>query len=232
MHTPSPTLRWTTAVALVLAAVTTVVSVPLTPDFSGPPADWLAAIAAEPAAGWSFHLFIAAQLFIAVGVVGVAAQISPRAPRLAFVAATLLVLSCFAHAVTGGVQVMLLHLAPRSDMHAVMGAAIGELFGSVQLVPYLMLGVAGLVLGMILLGVALLKARFGPRWLGAAPILFVVAEFGLSALSEWAFHVAGALFAVTFIGLALVTVRGGARTDQAARRDGAAPAGLRAATAR
>src|SRR5690606_7315571 len=80
-HLTSPAVRWTVALALALAGVTTVVSILLMPDFSGTHADWLAEIAADPsAAAVSAHLFAVSQLLVAVGVVGVAVQVFPRAP--------------------------------------------------------------------------------------------------------------------------------------------------------
>ncbi|GAA4898246.1 hypothetical protein GCM10025789_15110 [Tessaracoccus lubricantis] len=80
------------------------------------------------------------------------------------------------------------------------------------------MGMLGLVLGMILLGATLLSARFGPRWLGVAPILFVVAEFGLSSLSVWAFYTAGLLFAASMVGMAVVTLRSRVLLDDGAHR--------------
>ncbi|MHA7862203.1 hypothetical protein ACX1DX_12655 [Tessaracoccus sp. Y36] len=208
MHITSPTLRWTTALTLALAALTTCASLPFGPNFAGPPATWLAEIAVTPAAGWSFHLFTISQLFLAAGVVGIAAQTWQRAPRLTFVATALIALSAFAHGVGGGVQIMLLTFAPHTELHDEVGPVIEAMYSSPHLVPYLAFGMLGLVLGMILFGVMLLRARFGPRWLGVEPILFVVAEFGLSSLSEWAFYAAGLLFGVTLVGLAVVTLRG------------------------
>lgn len=113
---------------------------------------------------------------------------------------------------------MLLGLAPRTELHEPVAPAVAAIYDSAHLVPYLAMGMLGLVLGMILLGVTLLRARFGPLWLGVAPILFVVAEFGLSGLSEWAFYAAGLLFAASMVGMAVVTLRRGALLDDGAHR--------------
>src|SRR4051812_42989280 len=105
MRITSPSLRWTVAVALALTAVTTVIGVLLMPDFSGGHEDRLRAIAASPGtATASSLLYTFSQLFLAVGVVGVAAQLRTRVPRLAYLAAAVTVLGAFGHSAYGGVQ--------------------------------------------------------------------------------------------------------------------------------
>ncbi|WP_341358368.1 DUF4386 family protein [Georgenia sp. M64] len=208
-HLTSPAVRWTVALALALAlaGVTTVVSILLMPDFSGTHADWLAEIAGDPGtAAVSAHLFAFSQLLVAVGVVGVAVQVFPRPPRLAFLAAALVVLQAFGHAAHAGFNAVILAMA----------AGAGDATTHVELLerteagllPYMALGLIGTVLGLILLGAALLRAGYGPRWLGVVLIAFVVVEFGLSGLSMWAGYLAGALFLVAFLAMAVLTVRG------------------------
>jgi hypothetical protein len=74
--------------------------------------------------------------------------------------------------------------------------------------PLMALGLLGTVLGLILLGAAVLRARYGPRWPGVALIAFVVVEFALSGISVWAGYLSGALFLVAFLALAVLTARG------------------------
>lgn len=209
MSITSPALRWTVAVALALTAVTTVVSILLMPDFSGDHADWLTAIATGPAAASaSAHLFAVSQLFIAVGVVGVAAQIYGRTPRLAFLAAALVVLEAFGHAVHGGFSAVMVTMAADPANADTYAGVLQRAESATGLLPYMVLGLIGTVFGLILLGAALLRAGYGPRWLGITLIAFVVVEFGLSGLSMWAGYLAGALFLVAFLALAVLTVRG------------------------
>ncbi|MFD1504927.1 hypothetical protein FE374_11050 [Georgenia yuyongxinii] len=216
MHISSPTVRWTVVVALVLAALTTVVSVLLMPDFSGTHADWLTAIAAGPAAATaSSHLFTVSQLFVAVGVVGVAAQIYRRAPRLTFLAALLVVLEAFGHAVHGGLSATMVEMAADPANADTYAALLEGVESPTGLLPYMALGLLGAVVGLILLGVALLRAGYGPRWLGVTLIAFVVVEFGLSGISMWATYLSGALFLVAFLAMAALTARG---SDGGARR--------------
>jgi hypothetical protein len=196
-------------VALVLTAVTTVVGTLLMPDFSGTQADRLAAISAGPAAAAaSAHLFTASQLCIAVAVVGVAAQIYRRAPLLTFLAAAFVVLEAFGHAVHGGLSAVMLAMAADPANAETYGALLDSVESATGLLPYMALGVLGAALGLILLGAAVLRAGWGPRWLGIVLIAFVVVEFGLAGLSTWAGYLSGALFLVAFVAMAVLTARG------------------------
>ncbi|MFE9654983.1 hypothetical protein [Micromonospora sp. NPDC006431] len=93
---------------------------------------------------------------------------------------------------------------PTGDYAAVLDAA-GE-----AAIPWLLLFVAGNILGTLLLGIALLRARTAPAWAAATiccwPVLHVT---GLIAGTEW-FEVAGAtLQAVGFAALAIRLARTG-----------------------
>ncbi|MPV35666.1 DUF4386 family protein [Georgenia subflava] len=221
MRISSPTVRWTIVVALALTAVTTVVGVLLMPDFSGTHEDGLRAIAASPGtATASSLLFTFSQLFLAVGVVGVATQLRDRAPKLAYLAAVTTVLGAFGHSAYGGVQAIMLAMAADLDDAAAHAEVLAAAEAGAGL-PLMALGLLGTVLGLILLGAAILRAGWGPRWLGIALIAFVVVEFGLSGMSVWAGYLSGALFFVAFVAMAVLTARG---SDDDARR----PAGVRA----
>jgi len=220
MSITSPALRWTVAVALALTAVTTVVGVLLMPDFTGGHEDRLLAIASSPGtATASSLLFTFSQLFLAVGVVGVAVQLRPRAPRLAYLAAAVTLLGAFGHSAYGGVQAIMLAMAADLDNAAAHAEVLARAEAGAGL-PLMALGVLGTVLGLILLGAAVLRAGWGPRWLGIALIAFVVVEFALSGVSMWAGYLAGALFLVAFLAMAVLTARG---SGGEARRPAAAP---------
>ncbi len=93
---------------------------------------------------------------------------------------------------------------PIGDYAAVLDAA------NEAAIPFLLLFVLGNILGTLLLGIALLRARTAPAWAAAAicawPVLHVT---GLIAGTEW-FEVAGAtLQAVGFATLALRLARTG-----------------------
>lgn len=203
----STTHRVTVAFALAACAVMTVVSIPLAPSFEGDHADRLAAIAAAPTASLvSALLFTLAQLPFAVGLVGVAVLTGRRAPRLSFVAAVLAALGGFGHAVHGGVSITMLGMAEDPNRYDVYGdlLAAGE---SGAMIPFLVAGLVGTVLGVILTGVAVWRAKLGPRWLGPVLVGFVLVEFGGSALSDWAFYASGGLYFLGLVTLAAAVLR-------------------------
>lgn len=227
MPSTSPAVRRTVTVALVLTAVTTVVGVLLMPDFSGGHEERLRAIAAGPGtATASAMLYTFSQLFLAVGVVGVAAQLRPRSPRLAYLAAMFTVLGAFGHSAYGGVQAVMLAMAADLDGAAAHAEVLARAEAGAGL-PLMALGLLGTVLGLILLGAAVLRAGWGPRWLGIALIAFVVVEFALSGMSVWAGYASGALFLVVFLAMAVLTARG---ADGAAPRSARSPVSAAAGT--
>lgn len=200
-------IRTTVAASLVVGPALMIVSVLLMPDFSGGHAERLEAIAGAPGratvSAFAFTLF---QLFLAVGVLGVAHLLRTRVPRLATLAGVLVLLGAFGHAVYGGVNLVMLSMArdlAAVDAHAaVLARAEGGLA-----VPVMAAGLLGTVIGFVLLGIALWRGNLGPRWVGPAMILWVPVEFAGSALSEWAFYGSGLLFAVVFGALAVAVWR-------------------------
>ncbi|MCW3817435.1 hypothetical protein ONA91_23570 [Micromonospora sp. DR5-3] len=131
-----------------------------------------------------------------------------RANRLGLIGGSLMIAGYVAY--FGAVMRGLVDLAmaerggPTGDYAAVLDAA------SEAAIPWLLLFVAGNLLGTLLLGIALLRARTVPAWAAAAiccwPVLHVT---GLIAGTEW-FEVAGAtLQAVGFAALALRVARTG-----------------------
>ncbi|MFU8853722.1 hypothetical protein ACNAW0_22455 [Micromonospora sp. SL1-18] len=129
-----------------------------------------------------------------------------RANRLGLVGGSLMIGGYVAYfgAVTRGFVdlAMAERGGPTGDYAAVLDAA------SEAAIPWLLLFVVGNILGTLLLGIALLRARTVPSWAAAAicgwPVLHVA---GLIAGTEW-FEVAGAtLQAVGFAVLALRLAR-------------------------
>ena len=75
-------------------------------------------------------------------------------------------------------------------------------------VIFMAAGLLGTVLGLVLLGIALFRSRVVPRWIPVALWLFIVTEFVLTSVSEWASPAAGLLYVAAFTGIAVQLVRG------------------------
>lgn len=198
--------RTTVAGSLLAAAVLTVASIATMPDFSDGHASRLEAIAGSSVATFSAFTWVASQVFILVGVVGVAHLARHRATVPALSAAVLVALSCFGHLVYGGVNLTMVEMAADPAGITTHAAVLDRLEGGIA-VPFMAAGMLGLVLGFVALAVALWRAQLGPRWLGPALVVWVVVEFVGSSLSAWAFYGSGVLYIVTFATLALVAWR-------------------------
>ena len=204
---PARFARATVAASLVVGATLTVVSILLMPDFSGGLDESLKAIAAAGSTATISALgFTFSQLFLAVGLVGLAHLLRDRVPVLAALGGTIALLGAFGHAVYGGVNVVMLLMA--QDLGALdTHVAVLERGEQGLAIPFMAAGLLGTVLGFILLGVAVWRAGLGPRWVGPAMIFWVVLEFVGSSLSEWAGYASGVLFAVIFGTLAVAVLR-------------------------
>lgn len=199
-------VRGVVAGSLLVNAVVTVVSILLMPDFSGSAAESLAAIAeAGTTATVSAIGFTASQLFLAIGLLGVAHLVRARVPVLAGIGYALVLLGAFGHAVYGGVNLVMLVMAEglgAVEVHA------GVLERTEQgALPLLAAGLLGTVVGFILLGAAVWRSGMMPRWVGPAMIVWVLLEFVGSTLSPWATYASGALYVAVFAALALSVVR-------------------------
>ncbi|KGN30091.1 hypothetical protein N802_09865 [Knoellia sinensis KCTC 19936] len=187
-------LRGTVAVSLVLGALLIATSVMLMPDYADGRGDFLANIAeAKGAATISASSFILAQLFLGIGLVGVAHVIRDRAPRLVAAGAMLAGLAAFGHSVYGGARIVMLSMA--DDLTAVdTHVATLDRAESGIAIPFMAAGLLGTVLGTVMLGIAVWRAGFGPRWLGPAMVAWVVVEFVGSSLSVWAGYASGLMY--------------------------------------
>ncbi|MGA8047510.1 MAG: hypothetical protein WCA30_14720 [Dermatophilaceae bacterium] len=219
---PARLTRTTVAGSLLAAAVLTVVSISTMPDFSGGHAARLEAIAGSSLATFSALTWVISQIFILVGVVGVAHLTRHRAPVLSTAAAVLVALSCFGHSVYGGVNLTMLAMAADPASITTHAAVLDSLESGIG-IPFMAAGMLGLVLGFLALAVALWRSGVAPRWTGPALVVWLVIEFFASSLSEWAFYASGLLYLVVFGTLAAVVWRSPVsvwRTEAEARAAG------------
>jgi uncharacterized membrane protein YvlD (DUF360 family) len=191
------TLQRGAAVACIYVAVLLLAGfVVLAPDLDDP-AGPLASIAASGAGGrLSAYAFLVGQLPWVVGMLGLAHVLRQRFRVLSPMISVLALVGGFGHAVSGGFALVQLSMADdltHAPLHeAVMDrtyAAAGPLFAVTML---------GVVLSQLLLAVALLRGGLGPRWVGAALVVWLVVEFVGSGVSPAAAYVSAPLMALVF----------------------------------
>ena len=196
------TVRIITAISVAAFALLSFGFVVLQPDLPDDRADWLAAFAAAPArAGAAAHLFLWSQLALAVAAVGLGAWLRPRAPRLAVAGAVLGVLGAFAHTIPGGWTITQLVMAGEPANHDTYAQLLVAQEQSSHMAPYFLLGVAGLVLGILLLSIAHFCSRLPFRWAGPVLWAWLVVEFVGTSFGSWAVPTSGALLLLGFGGL-------------------------------
>lgn len=230
MTVPSLT-RTSVAVSLVLGALLTALSILTMPDFTGDNAASLQAIADSSVATLSSLSWIASQLFLAVGTLGVMHLLRHRVPVLATLAGGLLLVGVFGHTVHGGVQLMMLQMARDPGAVQAHAATLDGLYSHPAALPFLAAGLLGVVLGHLVLAAAVWRAGTGPRWLAPALVLFVLSEFLLNGLAPWVGSAAGVLFVLAYVSLAVVVRRSSiahweTTADASARPDDDAARGL------
>jgi Domain of unknown function (DUF4386) len=196
------------ATCLVVTALLSVISVLLQPEFSADQSERLAAIDAAGASGVvSLLTFVLAQLPFMVAAVAIAMMARDSSPRLAIAGGALAVVGGFGHSVFGGIG--LAYLAMAGD--AANRAALADVVTDVESGPaviFMAAGLLGTVVGLLLLGIALFRSRVVPRWIPVALWSFIVTEFVLTNVSEWASPAAGLLYVAAFAGIAVQLVRG------------------------
>lgn len=144
--------------------------------------------------------FLAAQLFLAVGVVGLARVTVSRAPVLTTVTVALLLVSAFGHAAASGVE-LIVAVAPGGS------AAADALFASGPGLAIIMTTMITLVVGTVLLGITAARSVPGTWWIALTLAAWVAVEFGASSLGVWSSVTASALLLASFGGLAMVVRR-------------------------
>ena len=218
-------VRAAAAISLILNAVLSVVAIALMPAFSQSSVEFLATIdAAGTAATISAAAFVIAQLPLIVAVLGLAHLAGIRAPIISIIGGTIAVIGAFGHAVYGGTQLLTLAMAADPANHAVYAGLLdGEM--PLPLMILMICGTVGTVLGLLLIGVALLRAKVGPRWVPYAIWVWILVEFVGSSLTAWATLASGVLYlgilgtlAVTVSRSPLAVWASAATTDAAATR--------------
>lgn len=194
--------------ALMAQAVLSIVSVVLQPDLSGDAGARLAAIddAGVPAAV-SAATFVLGQLPFAVALLAIAHLIGRGAPRLARTGGTLGVLGCFGHSVFGGIMLAEVVMAHDTGHRAVFTGLVEDI-ESTPVMVFAVLGLAGTVLGLLLLAIGLFRSRVVPAWIPGLLVAFLVIEFAGSGISQYASYLSGILLLVASVALARVVLDG------------------------
>ncbi len=196
----TPSRRLAARAALVISPVIAGVSVILQPDLSGSTSERLAAMGHAPAAV-SAVAFLLSQLPLLIGILAIGRLLLPRAPRLSAWGTALGVLGCFGHTVFGGTSLLYLMMA-RDESHR---AVQTDLFDHIQNSPVMLfslIGLAGTVVGLLLLGIGLFRTRTGPVWVGPAIWAFLVVEFVGTAMSSYASYLSVLLLGAAFVAIA------------------------------
>lgn len=201
-------IRTLVAACLVATALLSAVFVLLQPELGNDPADQLAAIAAGgTGAKASAFGFALSQLPFAIAVAGLTVWLAPASPKIAVAGGTLAVLGGFGHAVFSGTMLTQVLMAGNEANRSAYAQLAGDIQSFPLVLPFMAAGLLGTVLGIVLLGVAHVRSKRSPRWIGPALWAFVLLEFLGSAISEWSSYAAAVLYLAAFTALA-VTIHG------------------------
>jgi hypothetical protein len=186
---------------LVTSAVLLFASVALQPDLTGSGTQVLARV---DAAGWRAGVsaagFALAQLPYIAAVLGITHLLRRGAPRLATWGGALSVVGAFGHAVFGGISLVYVVMSHDEAHRAAYGHLV-DLLGTSPVMIFSLLGLAGFVVGLLLLSIGLFRAGVGPRWTGPAVWVFLVVEFVGTALSPSASYLSSAVLLAVFAAL-------------------------------
>ncbi len=204
----TPPARLVAATCLVVTALLSTASMMLEPEFVADPADRLAAIDRSGATGTiSLLAFVLAQLPFLVAVMAIAHLARTGSPRLAAAGGALAVIGGFGHAVFGGIGLAYLAMSADVANRAAMAEVTTRIEGGPAVV-FMASGLLGTVIGLVLLGIALLRSGAVARWIPWALWAFLVMEFVLSNFTQWAAPAAGLLYLAVFTAIAVQLVRG------------------------
>jgi hypothetical protein len=191
-----------TSAALVSTSLLALLSVALQPDFPTGHAARLAALdAAGPRGAVSAVAFLLQQLPLIVAVLGLGHLLRREAPRLSSAGVLLGCLGAFGHSVFGGLSMVYLVMST-DEKHRQEYAALYARIESSPVMLFALLGLAGTVLGLLLLAVAMFRTGVVARWVPALLVVFLVLEFAGSGVSRYASSVAGACCVIAFCALA------------------------------
>jgi len=213
----TPSRRLAAVLSLTIAPVLALLFTALSPPFPDDPAERLAGFADGPLPAVSAVAFLVMQLPMLVAFLAVGRLLLPAAPRLSAWGTALGVVGCFGHVVFGGLSMAYLVMAHDEANRAAHAA----LFTEIESSPVMALAAAGFVgtvLGQLLQSVGLFRTRTGPVWVGPAIWGFLVLEFFLSGVTEWASYLGVLLLAAAYWALALRI-----RSSAAAAGDALAP---------
>ena len=202
------------ATCLVVTALLSAISVLAQPEFSADPAQRLAGIDAAGASGVvSLLAFVLAQLPFMVAAVVITMMAGERSPRLAIAGGAFAVVGGFGHAVFGGIGLAYLAMSSDAANRATFADVVTEVESGLAVI-FMAAGLLGTVIGLALLGIALFRSRAVPRWIPVALWMFIVTEFVLTNVSEWASPAAGLLYVAAFTGIAVHLVRGANSSEE------------------
>lgn len=195
------------AIAIVAYVVLSVLSVALQPQLGNSAAARLDAIAAAgPPAMVSAVAFVLAQLPLIVGLLGVAHLLRTASPGLGTTAATIGVAGAFAHTVAGSILLTEALMAGDVAHRAAFADFVGRLDQS-PVMLFSLVGLAGTVVGLLLLGIALWRSHLVPRWVPVVLWVFLVVEFVGSAISPQASYLSSLCGLAAFGGMAVAVRR-------------------------
>ncbi len=191
------------AAALVTTSLLALLSVALQPDF---PTGHAARLAALDDAGQrgavSAVAFLLQQLPFGVALLGLGHLLRRQAPRLSSAGVLLGCLGAFGHTVFGGLSMVYLLMSTDVAHRSVYAALYGRIESSPVMI-FALLGLAGTVLGLLLIAIAMFRTGVVPRWVPGLLVAFLVLEFAGSGISTYASSVAGACLMIAFFALAV-----------------------------
>ncbi len=110
-------------------------------------------------------------------------------------------LGAFGHALFGGVSLTYLLMASDTTNHPVYAKLVSDIESSPVMLTSVV-GLAGTVLGLLLLSIALFRSGVGPRWVGPVLWAFLVVEFVGTSMSRYASFMSAVLLVLAFGALA------------------------------
>lgn len=198
--------RRAAVVALVAAPVLSAVSEVLQPDLGASSADRLAALDG-PLPAVSAVAFLVSQLPMLVAVLAIGHLLRTRSPRLSAWGTGLGVVGAFGHTVFGGMSLAWLAMAAQGPADRAAYARVLDSISNSPAMLFSLAGLAGTVLGVLLLSIGLFRAGVGPRWVGPVLWAFLVIEFVGTSVSASAAYLSVLCFVAAFVTLAVHVAR-------------------------
>lgn len=189
------------ALSLVASSVLAAVSVVLQPDLGSSSAQRLSALADGPLPAISAVGFVVSQLPMMISFLAIGQLLRTHAPLLAAWGTSLGVLGAFGHTVFGGTSLIYVAMAHDPTHRAAYVSLLDSLNNS-PVMLFSLLGLAGTVIGLLLLSIGIFRAGITPRWVGPALWAFLLVEFVVSGISRYASYLSVILLAAAFLALA------------------------------